>query len=300
VSSRRRLVHSGVDLAAAAAAVVPGHPLPHGGDGGVGEPDQVEVVHHDLCLRHGVGDGSPVGRARVDRDELDPLAELFGLGVEPAGDVATGAAQHLAEQPLSAVEVDEAGVPPVYQHPLPGDWVLFPPWPTAAGLVDAQHPGRRRRSEVAIGDLHERRMRGRPGHPERVGNLADRAVRVPDRDADRLPQPPRGPRTGRQLTDRLGEALPLAQRLPAPPPALVPHHRDRPCPIRDVARGRRHVALRRRRQHPTRGAARGALVSGLDMDFPDAVRSQHDTLHAHARQPEQQRRIVAQARGLVY
>jgi hypothetical protein len=267
--------------------------LPHGGDGGVGEPDQVELVHDDLRLRQGVGDGAPVGRARVDRDELDPLAELFGLGLEPAGDVAAGAAQHLAEQPLGAVEVDEPRVPPVYQHPLPGDRVLLPAWPAAAGLVDAQHPGRRRRRELAIGDLDERGMRGRPRHCERAGHLADRAVRVPDRDRDRLPQPPRSPRARRQLGDRLGEALPRAQRFPAPPPALVPHHRDRPCSVTDIARRRRHVALHRRRQHTTRGTARGALLSGLDMDFPDAAGQQHDTLHAHARQPEQQRRIVA-------
>ena len=153
-------------------------------------------------------------------------------------------------------------------------------------------------AELAIGDLDERGMRGRPRHPERAGHLADRPVRVPDRDRDRLPQPPRRPRTRRHLTDRLGEALPLAQRLPAPPPALVPHHRDRPCPVRDIARRRRHVALHRRRQHPTRRTAAAALASGLDMDFPDAARQQHDTLHAHACQPEQQRRIVAQARGL--
>jgi hypothetical protein len=36
------------------------------------------------------------------------------------------------------------------------------------------------------------------------------------------------------------------------------------------------------------------------MDFPDAARAQQDALYAHACQPEQQRRIVAQARGLVY
>jgi hypothetical protein len=49
-------------------------------DGGVGELDQVEAVHDDLCLRRSVGDGAPVGCARIDRDELDPLPELFGLG----------------------------------------------------------------------------------------------------------------------------------------------------------------------------------------------------------------------------
>jgi hypothetical protein len=36
------------------------------------------------------------------------------------------------------------------------------------------------------------------------------------------------------------------------------------------------------------------------MDFPDAARPQQDAHHAHACQPEQQRRIAAQARGLVY
>jgi hypothetical protein len=142
---------------------------------------------------HGVGDGAPVGRARIDRDELDPLPELFGLGVEPADDVTAGTPEDLAEQALAAVEVDEAGVPPIHQHPLPGDRVLLPPWLTAAGLIDAQHPGRRRRSEHAIGDLDERRVRCRPRHPESVGHLTDGAVRVPDRDGDRLPQPPRGP-----------------------------------------------------------------------------------------------------------
>ncbi|TDO30391.1 hypothetical protein EV643_1384 [Kribbella sp. VKM Ac-2527] len=209
------------------------------------------------------------------------------MGGEPADDNGAGAAQHLAEQPPGAVEVDEAGMPSIHQHPLAGGRVLFPARLAAAGLIDAEHPGRRRRSELAIGDLDQRGMRGRPRHPERRRDLTDRPVRVPDRHRDRLPQPPGSPRTRRQLTDRLGEAQPLAQRLPAPPPALVPHHRDRPCPVRDVARRGDHVALHRRRHQPTRRTARSCLVSGVDMDFPDAARQQHDTLHAHARQPEQ-------------
>jgi hypothetical protein len=65
VRSRLRLVHSG---SISAAAVVPGHPLGHGGDSGIGKPDQVGMVHPDLCLRHGVGDGAqrPLPVSTVD------------------------------------------------------------------------------------------------------------------------------------------------------------------------------------------------------------------------------------------
>ena len=80
----------------------------------------------------------------------------------PDGDVSGGTAQHLSEQPLSTVEVNEPGVPPVHQHPFAGGQVLLPAWLAAAGLVDAEDAGRRRRSEVAIGDLDERGMRRRP------------------------------------------------------------------------------------------------------------------------------------------
>jgi hypothetical protein len=71
--------------------------LPHGGDGGVREPNQVEVVDHQRRLRQCVGHGTSVGRARVDRDVLDGRAELLALGLEPAGHVAGSAAQHLSE-----------------------------------------------------------------------------------------------------------------------------------------------------------------------------------------------------------
>ena len=99
----------GVDLTATATAMVPADPLPHSGHSGVCKLDQVEVVDHELRVRQGIDDGTPVGRARVDRDELDPLTELLRLGAEPAGDVSAGAAQHLTEQPLGAVDVDESG-----------------------------------------------------------------------------------------------------------------------------------------------------------------------------------------------
>jgi hypothetical protein len=72
------------------------------------------------------------------------------------------------------------------------------------------------------------------------------------------------------------------------------------CPIGNITRRRRHVALQRHRDHPhTTGPGR-RLGRGLDMDLPAAIGQQHDTLHAHVRQPEQQRHIVDQARGLSY
>lgn len=70
------------------------------------------------------------------------------MGGEPADDNGAGAAQHLAEQPPGAVEVDEAGMPSIHQHPLAGGRVLFPARLAAAGLIDAEHPHRRRRAEL--------------------------------------------------------------------------------------------------------------------------------------------------------
>jgi hypothetical protein len=103
-------------------------------------------------------------------------------------------------------------VPPVDQHPPVGVRLLLPAGPTAAGLVDAEHPDRFRGPQVALGGFDERGMRGRPAHPERGRDLAHRPVRIPNRSADRDPEPTGRARPRRHLTDRLGERPTRTQR----------------------------------------------------------------------------------------
>jgi hypothetical protein len=70
----------GLDLAASAAAVVPGHALADSVTAAFESRISWNWSTTTCACGHGVGDGAPVGGARVDRDELDPLPELFGLG----------------------------------------------------------------------------------------------------------------------------------------------------------------------------------------------------------------------------
>ena len=60
-----------------------------------------------------------------------------GLGQPVRGGI-SGAARHLAQQPLLSGQVKEAGVPPVgEQLILPGLLIGTPPGPAAAVLIDA-------------------------------------------------------------------------------------------------------------------------------------------------------------------
>ena len=83
---------------------------------------------------------------------------------EPVDDGGAGAALALAEQALVAGQVDEPGVPRVDPHPPPGLAAVLPPGLSAAGLVDAEHPGRCRLGQQRVGVRDERAVRGRPRH----------------------------------------------------------------------------------------------------------------------------------------
>ena len=99
----------------------------------------------------------------------------------------------------------------------PGEQVRDPAWPPAPGLIDAQHRGRLRLGQLRGRGLGERRVRRRPGHPERVGDLGDTAGRITHRAPDRHAQPARAPPARRDLLDGLGERPPTAGRLTAAP-----------------------------------------------------------------------------------
>jgi hypothetical protein len=74
VRSRLRLVHSG---SISAAAVVPGHPLGHGGDSGIGKPDQVGMVHPTCAC------GMVSATALRDRCPSQPSTAIESMCVWP-------------------------------------------------------------------------------------------------------------------------------------------------------------------------------------------------------------------------
>jgi hypothetical protein len=117
------------------------------------------------------GDGLGVDRGRVDRHKPNRLPELRRAGLQPANDAGAGTALDLAEQALITGEINEAGVPRVGPHPPARLDAKRPPGPSAAGLVDAQHPDRLRLTRRCLGGLSHGRVRGRPGHPPPTSGL---------------------------------------------------------------------------------------------------------------------------------
>jgi hypothetical protein len=75
----------------------------------------------------------------------------------------TGAALARPEQFLLTGQVDEAGVPGVDPHPAAGLDAVRPAGHTAAGLIDAQHPGGFRLAQqlLGVGDAAAGRRRPR-------------------------------------------------------------------------------------------------------------------------------------------
>ena len=101
-------------FAATAAVGVEGDPASHRGQCVVGELDQLEVVDDLFGVgQHLGGDRGGVGRRRVDDDVGDPGPEGLALLAQPLADRRPGTSLDLAEQPLIAAQVDEAGVPGV-------------------------------------------------------------------------------------------------------------------------------------------------------------------------------------------
>lgn len=149
---------------------------------------------------------------------------------------AGGAALGLAEQSLFAVQVDEAGVPPVGPQPLAHDRVEGPAGLAAAGLVDPEHRRRLGLDEHRVGVLVHARLHGRPAQPVLGGDLGHAAV-VGHRVRRRGPKPTRRSAPGWDLRDRLGECPSWTIGLLAAPTTLVPNNSTASTPY-GMSRGR--------------------------------------------------------------
>ena len=138
-----------------------------------GQLDDVEQVGGQRRAGQHPADRRGVDAAQVDADDLDRVPPRRGGAGQPVRGVIGGAALHLAQQPLPAVQVEEAGVPPVReQGVLPGLLIDGEAGPAAAVLIDAQvRHWRRRLAQQRVRGGGERLMRDRPGDPGMPGCL---------------------------------------------------------------------------------------------------------------------------------
>ena len=140
---------------------------------GAAPPTPAPRQHHpDLAAPLPPASDAAPQRAHRSGVPAPPRPSGPGRSQPPRG-VVGGAAVHLAQQALLAVQVEEAGVPPVgRQGVLPGLLIDGGPGPAAAVLVDARVRHRCRwlvRRRVRGGG--ERVVRGRPGDSGVPGRL---------------------------------------------------------------------------------------------------------------------------------
>jgi hypothetical protein len=103
----------------------------------------VEQVRGRRRAQEHAADRRGVDAAQVDAHDLDRVPPGRGGAGQPVRGVVGGAA-FLAQQPLLAVQVEEAGVPPVRQQGVvPGPLIDGEAGPAAAVLVNAQVRHRR-------------------------------------------------------------------------------------------------------------------------------------------------------------
>jgi hypothetical protein len=203
------------------------------------------VVDHDRGVGQADTDGGPVAGGHVDRDVADLLPPGERSGGEPGQDVGGGTALDLAEQPLAARGIDEAGVPAVRGGLPPAGVRILPPLhPAAAGLVDPQDRDRfqgrlRHLASCGAEGVHH----GWPGQPQVTPGLDDRGSGVTHPPSGCLPQPGGDPCPRRDLAHVLGEALAWAGGLGAVPAALVPHQLQLPFAEGQIAGAGDRVAL---------------------------------------------------------
>ena len=222
---------------------------------------------------------------------------------QPVRGVIGGAALHLPQQPLPAVQVKEAGVPPVREHDvLPGLRVGGEPRPAAAVLIDAQvrHRGRGL-VQQRIRRGGERIVHHRPGDPGVPGRLRRGDPPLGDLSAGLLPQPGRDPAPRRQGRHPLGERLARAFRVAALPPDLDPPQVHRVARPAHVPRPGQH-----RLMHPARdrAALRARRRGRVIRDRPYLQHAARPGLHVgnpQALHPEQRRRRILEhdARGFL-
>ena len=226
-----------------------------------------------------------------------------GSAGQPVRGVIGGAAFHLAQQALLAVQVEEAGMPAVRQHGvLPGLIIDGGPGPAAPVLIDPQmccHGGRPVQQRIRRGG--ERLVHHRPGNPGVPGRLRRGDPPLSDLGTGQAAQPGGDPAPRRQRRHPLGKRLPQApavaalapdldpaqvHRIPGPPHVPRPGHHRLMHPVRD------HAAIR---AHPGR-------LPGRDRPYLNtAIRSSLHAGNLQALHPEQRRRRILEhdARGFL-
>ena len=156
-----------IELAAPVVAQFPGDAAAHLGQRVVAELDEVEVVDHDLAEAYTAA-GSMATNSIASRNcsVRSRSQSMTGARVRPS---------RCPSKPRGAGQVDEPGVQWIDPHPPPRQLAARPVGLSAAGLVDAEHPGRfgLRQKRLGVGD--ERAVRGRPRHPVDGGDLRHRA-----------------------------------------------------------------------------------------------------------------------------
>lgn len=279
-----------VGLAAPAVVPVPADAAADGGEHGVAELDQVEVVHAHAGLGQPPADrGAEPGRW-VDRDHLHPPSPPPGLLLEPVrngGRVAT--IDHVDD--LTGGQVDEGGHPRL--DPPPGSGVVLEPTHAAEPvLIDPQEPhqpgpgpapGHQCRDGLVDEALH-----GGPRHPELARNPVDGADLTSDRGEDGVLEPLGEPGPRRDLVGVLGERPTPAQLLGACPALLDPHHLDRAVE-RHLSKPVPRPLMHPRGQHTAVRAGRFGHRGG-DHHHPHTVLVTYDLIDLVLGQVEQHRR----------
>ncbi len=145
-------------------------------------------------------------------------------------------------------------------------------------VVQPQHPGGLGLAELGDAAGDHRPLHRRPRHPVGRSDLGLVAP-VLHRDRQRRPQPARGPRPRRHLTDLLGERSTLTARGAAPPAALTPLRQREPPTDREVPRPVSTQSLPEvdRCPHPGQRAASGSSVTTCTTVTPAEERTTRST-----------------------
>jgi len=231
----------------ALATAMPDHLLltttPHIRDRRVGEADDVEPVGGATSVGCEVADRGLVAGERVNHHVADVAEGARWQGPEALCHHAFGASRDQIPQP-TGVQVHDARREPLR--------------PTERRLVQPE-PRRwtgRQRLDLDGGRRRDRSPRCPPADTEARRHFRCRAC-APGA-ANRLTQPGRDPRPGRDLRRGLSEALPTVGRV-APEAALVPHQDSPPLKAQTVSDllgpallhpAREHTAVRARRLAP--------------------------------------------------
>jgi len=162
--------------------------------------------------------------------------------------------------------------------------------PSTCGAADST--GRR------LGVRDEGRARDRPAHRQLCGHRRHRTAR-PDRHSSGPSGPAGDPSPGRQLRDRLGERLALAQPLPAGELPLVPAHHQRRVAVGQVLGTGGAPLPHHRGEHPALRARRRVRIGRTQVHRPGPVPVSHYPVHPNAGQAEKDRPTVLHARGSV-